>query len=162
MDKVTLAVLDGSHRYALLVKHGFELAPVILCDYDDESIFVGTHIGHRFMFDAKKWISKKHVRATAISGKLYEPRTTRHFFPFRKVDVPTSLQSLKPSNTRSIDHLIADVSGQEEIESNNNYINELQRELVILKAYAEEQACVLGWLKKQNEHIANNEKNKKV
>ena len=162
VDKVTLAVLDGSHRYALLVKHGFELAPVILCDYDDESIFVGTHIGHRFMFDAKKWISKKHVRATAISGKLYEPRTTRHFFPFRKVDVPTSLQSLKPSNTRSIDHLIADVSGQEEIESNNNYINELQRELVILKAYAEEQACVLGWLKKQNEHIANNEKNKKV
>jgi len=154
VDKVTMAVLDGSHRYAFLVRHGYELAPAILCDYDDESIFVGTHLGHRFEFDAKKWISKKHVRATAISGRLYEPRTTRHFFPFRKVDVPTSLHSLKPSEMKSIDHLMAQVSGEEEIVSNNDYIKELRRELEILKTYAEEQTSVLSWLEKQNAFIA--------
>lgn len=154
VDRVTLAVLDGSHRYALLVKHGYALAPVILCDYDDESIFVGTHLGHRFEFDAKKWISKKHVRATAISGQLYEPRTTRHFFPFRKMDVPTSLNTLKPSAMKPIDHLMAHVTGEEEIASNNDYIKELQRELETLKVYAEEQASVLNWLEKQNAFIA--------
>lgn len=155
IDKVTMAVLDGSHRYAFLLKHGCELAPVLLCDYDDESIFVGTHLGHRFEFDSRKWISKKHVRATAISGQLYEPRTTRHFFPFRKVDVPTSLNALNPSNMKEIDHLVAHVSAEEEIASNNDYINELQHELDILKAYSEEQVGVLKWLEKQNAYISN-------
>ena len=82
VDKASHAVLDGSHRYAFLVKHGYRFAPVLLCEYDDESIFVGTHLGHRFEHNNSKWISKKHVRATAISGNLYEPRTTRHFFSF--------------------------------------------------------------------------------
>ncbi len=153
VDKHSMAVLDGSHRYALLVKHGCRLAPVILCDYDDESIFVGNHLGHRFEFDGRKWISKQHVRATAISGKLYEPRTTRHFFPFRKADHPVNIKDLEPSGIRSIEHLTAAVDKDQEIRKNEEYINELHFELSTLKGYMEEQGEVLNWLKKQNEFI---------
>lgn len=150
VDRMSLAVLDGSHRYALLAKHGFRFAPVILVDYDDESIFVGNHLGHRFEHDARRWISKQHVRATAISGKLYEPRTTRHFFPFRKVDMPTRLDELAPAGLVSIDHLVAQVTPAAELSSNEGYISELDQELKILEGYMREQTEVLGWLRKQN------------
>lgn len=154
VDSSSLAVLDGSHRYALLVKHGYRYSPVIMCDYDDESIFVGNHLRHRFEFDERKWISKQHIRATAISGKLYEPRTTRHFFPFRKEDQPTELATLEPSNPKSITHLIASVSKEQEITKNEEYIDELKSEISSLNEYEEEQKEVLIWLMKQNEYIS--------
>lgn len=153
VDRLSMAVLDGSHRYAFLMKHGYRLAPAVLCDYDDESIFVGNHLGHRFEFDQRKWISKQHVRSTAISGNLYEPRTTRHFFPFRKKDHPTDLRSLEPSNPRPIGHLIADVTEGDEIRKNDEYIAELEMELSTLKEYMDEQSGVLKWLVKQNDFI---------
>ncbi len=153
VDKLSMAVLDGSHRYAFLVKYGYGLAPVLLVDYDDESIFVGNHLGHRFEFSDNKWISKQHVRATAISGKLYEPRTTRHFFPFRKKDCLTQLNILEPNGLRSIDHLIAAVSDSEEVAMNEAYMCELQVELVVLTKYIDEQKEVLAWLDKQNTYI---------
>lgn len=153
VDRVTLAVLDGSHRYAFLLKNGYEYAPVLLCEYDDESVFVGTHLGHRFEFDDRKWISKKHVRAVAISGKLYDARTTRHFFPFRKIDHPAELASLGPSSARSIEHLISDVSSEEEVASNKEYIKELEHEVDVLTKYMDEQTAVMDWLRSQNEFI---------
>lgn len=153
VDNLTLAVLDGSHRYAFLLKHGYKYAPVLLCDYDDESIFVGNHLGHRFEFNTQKWITKKHVRATAISGQLYEPRTTRHFFPFRKIDIPTELKLLQITSERSIDHLLIDVTRDQEIKINNQYIDEIQYELQILKSYVNEQTTVISWLKEQNSFI---------
>lgn len=154
VDRVTRAVLDGSHRFAFLVKHGCEQAPVLLCDYDDESIFVGTHLGQRWEFDSSKWISKRHVRATAISGALYAPRTTRHFFPFRKADIPTSLETLRPIGENSIVQLLADASAEAEAWRNREYISEIQRELETLQGYAQEQAAVADWLRRQNEFIA--------
>ncbi len=155
VDKITLAVLDGSHRYAFLLKHGCELAPVLLCDYDDDSVFVGTHLGQRFEYDREKWISKNHVRATAISGKLYEPRTTRHFFPFRKLDMPTEIASLRPSALAGdLGQLISDVSPEQEIIRNNEYIAELQYEVNVLDAYRMEQSTVMNWLLQQNAFIA--------
>lgn len=154
VDRMSMAVLDGSHRYALLAKHGFRFAPAMLVDYDDESIFVGNHLGHRFEHDSRRWISKQHVRATAISGKLYEPRTTRHFFPFRKADMPTRLDTLAPAGLTSIDHLVARVTPADELAMNEGYISELGQELGILEGYMREQTEVLGWLKKQNALIA--------
>ncbi len=153
VDKLTRAVLDGSHRYAFLIKQGYRKAPVVLCDYDDDSIFVGTHLQHRFEFDANNWISKKHVRATAISRDLYEPRTTRHFFPFRKVDQPTSLEQLDKGESASIDHLIFNTSQQDELAKNDLYIEELEYEMAALEAYSREQREVRDWLHAQNAAI---------
>jgi cytidyltransferase-like protein len=153
IDRITRAVLDGSHRYAFLVKHGYQMAPVVECDYDNESIFVGTHLGHRFQHDQSKWISKNHVRATAISGKLYEPRTTRHFFPWRKEDIPTKLEDIVKFESASIDHLVEKVSLDKEYQSNVIYMSELEMEQKILEGYISEQREVLNWLKEQNEFI---------
>lgn len=150
VDRLTLAVLDGSHRYAFLVKHGFEVAPVLLCDYDDESIFVGNHLSHRFTYSDTKWITKKHVRATAISGQLYEPRTTRHFFPFRKTDYLVPLSSLGKKAGRSIKSLCANVDPTDEIFANEAYLDELELELSTLQGYMSEQREVQEWLRKQN------------
>jgi cytidyltransferase-like protein len=152
-DRVTLAVLDGSHRYAFLVKHGYEMAPVLLCDYDDESIFVGNHLLHRFSYSDSKWINKNHVRATAISGELYPPRTTRHFFPFRKIDYPVNLSSLGKSSPNSINSLCMNVSTAEEILANEHYLAELELELATIHDYIREQHDVQKWLRHQNAMI---------
>lgn len=154
VDEVTHAVLDGSHRYAFLVKHGFTESPVVLCNYDDESIFVGTHLQQRFEYDASKWINKKHVRATAVSGNLYEPRTTRHFFPFRKEDIPCELTDLAQDAPQSIDHLMFSTTEEDEIAKNSLYISELEHEMETLQAYIKEQKEVHEWLRKQNQQIA--------
>lgn len=153
VDRVTHAVLDGSHRYAFLLKHGYQHSPAVLCDYDDESIFVGTHLQQRFEYDASKWINKKHVRATSISGDLYEPRTTRHFFPFRKDDMPCELNQLTRGDAQSVDHLLFRTDLKDEIAKNDLYIDELEREMQTLKAYAAEQQEVQDWLKQQNAAI---------
>jgi cytidyltransferase-like protein len=153
VDKLTLAVLDGSHRYAFLVKHGYKTATVILCDYDDESVFVGTHLEHRFKHDPDNWISKKHVRATAISGDLYNPRTTRHFFPFRKIDQPTSLTELEAGPPTDIEYLLYATTPDDEIANNEAYIDELEFELKTLHEYADEQQEVKNWLIQQNADI---------
>lgn len=153
VDKHTHAILDGSHRYGFLLKHGYQIAPALLCDYDDESIFVGTHLAHRFEFDNQKWITKQHVRATAVSGQLYEPRTTRHFFPFRKVDIPTELSDLGPKEERCIDHLIANIDPDQELHSNRGYITEIEQELAVLASYRKEQLATMRWLEDQNEFI---------
>jgi hypothetical protein len=150
VDRVTLAVLDGSHRYAFLRKHGFSKAPIIACDYDDESIFVGNHLSHRFEFDVTKWLTKSHVRATAVSGKLYPARTTRHFFPFRKKKVPIPLEQLGKGLSESIETLYSDNSLEEELDANIEYIHEINQEMEMLASYIKEQKGVKKWLEMQN------------
>ena len=153
VDRLTMAVLDGSHRYAFLKKNQFRLAPVILVDYDDESIFVGNHLAHRFDLTETKWITKAHVRATAMSGDLYPPRTTRHFFPFRKHDLPASLGKLGRGSEVDISHLFGETTLEAELASNQEYIAELVEERKILEEYAREQSEVMEWLSMQNESI---------
>ncbi len=153
VDSVSGAVLDGSHRYAFLIKHGCHLAPAYLCDYDDEAIFVGNHLQHRFAHDQLKWINKKNVRSVAFSGHLYPPRTTRHFFPFRKVERPVNLEDLKPGDRCNIDHLLASTSPEAQIEMNENYIKEIEAEISHMRVYIKEQEDVKAWLQFQNTQI---------
>ena len=51
IDKKYNIVLDGSHRYAFLLKFGYKKAPVIKVNYDDETIFVGNDLKHRYLID---------------------------------------------------------------------------------------------------------------
>jgi nicotinamide mononucleotide adenylyltransferase len=153
VDVHTHAVLDGSHRYAFLLKYGFEFAPVIMVDYDDESIFVGNYLSHRFVHDNKKVLTKFHVRRAAITGTLLPARTTRHFFPFRKEDVPTSLSDLAQAAHRDISHLLEDSDQSGEIKANQGYIDEIKDELGAIAAYCREQEEVMAWLEQQNASI---------
>jgi hypothetical protein len=89
---------------------------------------------------------------TAHSGKLFHPRTTRHFFPFRKPRIDFKFNHTLQSTT-SIDYLISSNSKVDELKLNLDYINEIEVEIGKIQAYLEEQLRVKEWLKIQNEFI---------
>jgi nicotinamide mononucleotide adenylyltransferase len=137
-DVKTGTVLDGSHRYAYLLKKGFKEAPVYWADYDDENIRVGTHLSHRFLIDGSSGITKHACRQRALSGLLFTPRTTRHFFTFRKTDISLPLSSLKIGEPVDISHLVADVGVVDEIQHNEHYIAEIDEEVETIVRYLSE------------------------
>ena len=91
-DKETGIVLDGSHRYVYFLKNGFKTVPVCWVNYNDENIRVGSKLLHRFLIDDELKISKAECRSRGLTGKLFPPRTTRHFFSFRKEDIVLKYQ----------------------------------------------------------------------
>lgn len=151
-DKYNI-VLDGSHRYAFLVKYGFKYAPVISIKYDDESIFVGNHLKHRFLKDENLVISKSEVIYRGLNEKLFDARTTRHFFPFRKIDHTVSLENLIQGDQKDISYLLQNISLDEEILKDMNYISEIDDELNVLSSYVKEQEDVKAYLSYQIEEM---------
>lgn len=149
VDRRNGIVLDGSHRYAYLMQEGYRLAPVVLVDYEDEAIFVGNHLKHRFVKDNDFRISKKEVVRRALSGDLFPPRTTRHFFPFRKEDWPVALEKLERGAPRSIDSLIEKCSLQTELELDRRYIEEIDEEIEIIREYLNEEKETREYLLRQ-------------
>lgn len=151
-DKYNI-VLDGSHRYAFLVKYGYKYAPVVKVNYSDESVFVGNHLRHRFIKDHKFMISKSEVVSRGVNEQLFEARTTRHFFPFRKKDYPTLLHVLQPGQKHDISYLLEDLSLAEEIAEDLDYIEEIDDELTVLGSYMQEQREVKEYLNLQIESM---------
>lgn len=139
-------VLDGSHRYAFLLKHGFKYAPVVVVNYEDDSIFVGNHLKHRYLRDEKFLISKSEVVSRALNENLFNARTTRHFFPFRKIDYPVNLNQLENGTLKNIDYLIEKCSIEDEMQADREYIEELNMELSVIDSYIEEQIGVKNYL----------------
>lgn len=149
-DKHTGIILDGSHRYAFFLGHGYDTVPVRWVDYDDENMRVGTHLAHRFEIDGDTNISKDEVRERGLSGNLYSPRTTRHFFPFRKEQGHISLDECARSlEERDIQHLLPDVSIDDEIKHNEGYLQELDQELETIKEYLQEAESTRAYLTSQ-------------
>ncbi|MEG0498197.1 MAG: hypothetical protein RR541_09405 [Carnobacterium sp.] len=149
VDQKFKVVLDGSHRYAFLLKYGFKFAPVIFIDYSDESIFVGNHLKHRYLRDNSFTINKSVVIEKALHEQLLDARTTRHFFPFRKEDFIVSLERLEQGKERNIDFLIQDIPIEKEIAIDEAYIKELDEEIEILQAYEDEQRGIKKYLTNQ-------------
>jgi L-serine kinase (ADP) len=80
VDKKTLVILDGHHRWNALKRLGFNSCPVCLVDYNDDAVKVECwQKGDR--------ISKADVISAGLSGKLMEPKTSKHEIPGR----PTGL-----------------------------------------------------------------------
>lgn len=147
-------VLDGSHRHVFLAMEGFKLVPVYYVDYNNPHILVGTVLSHRFLVEDPMDISKEEVIERGLSGNLFPPRTTRHFFPFRKterIDVP--LSDLKKGKPIDMSDHIADVDIQEEIDHNKNYIKEIEEETDIIIHYMEEGRKTKKYLCKQVEEL---------
>ncbi|NQU87009.1 MAG: hypothetical protein HQ541_14730 [Mariniphaga sp.] len=138
-DTNTGVILDGSHRYVFFRKYGFINVPVKLVDYNDENIRVGSSLIHRHLVDENNIISKKEVIKRGVSGNLFPPRTTRHFFPFRKnefINIP--LKELEKNIPRDVSQFIADVDIQYEINHNRMFIKEIEHEFEELIRYMEE------------------------
>ena len=149
VDKETGIILDGSHRYAYFLKRGFKTVPVHWIDYDDENIRVGTHLSHRFFIEGNINISKSECKKRALKGNLFPPRTTRHFFPFRKIDIALPLDQLKKGVVEDVTHLVADVDISEEIAHNEKYINEINEEVKVIVNYLSEVSQTEAYLMEQ-------------
>jgi len=152
-DKKTGTIMDGSHRYVYLLKNGYKEVPTYWADYDDEDVRVGTNLSHRFFVDGSTGITKEECRQRALEANLFSPRTTRHFFPFRKVDISLSLDQLKKGESVDVQHLISEADVSEEIEHNKKYINEINGEVEIVIQYLEEVLQTKRYLLKQIEHM---------
>lgn len=150
-DKKTGTILDGSHRYAFLYGEGYEFAPVKWVDYLDENIRVGTSLSDRFLIEGELQISKQECLRRSLSGDLFYPRTTRHFFTFRKSDISARLLDLQQGDVRPVDHLCAEIGIKEEIAHNNKYLEEIDEELKILSSYIAEMVESRNYLSKQVE-----------
>jgi cytidyltransferase-like protein len=137
-DKKTGTILDGSHRYVYFLKKGYKELPVHYIDYDNEDVRVGTHLCHRFFIDGATDISKRECVERAFSGNLFSPRTTRHFFTFRKRDISLSLEQLAKGNPVNVDHLVAKVDISDEIAHNENFIREIDEEIKLIIQYLSE------------------------
>lgn len=88
-DEATRVVLDGHHRLAALKRLGCRLVPAILIDYLRPDVRVGT------WRDGEEPPRKDEVVRHALDGKLYPPKTTRHFFPWRLREEPVRLDDLR-------------------------------------------------------------------
>lgn len=149
VDKDNLIVLDGSHRHVFLLMHGFVEAPVIKVDYSDPHVRVGSHLKHRFLDDGNITITKEEVITRALNGILFPPRTTRHFFPFRKDNIDMPLDDLKRGPPRDMSKHIAKVDIQKEIKHNYKYISEIDEETKEIMNYLAEQDITKSYLKRQ-------------
>lgn len=154
VDQKTGVVLDGSHRYVFFLQYGYKTVPVRWVDYDSEDVRVGTHLTHRHIITGPTHISKKEVRERGLSGNIYPPRTTRHFFPFRKTDeVHVPLSSLEKGEPIDARHLIATVDVDYEIHHNRKFIREIEDEIDELISYLDEVRRTKYYLKKQIEEM---------
>lgn len=88
-DAATLVVLDGHHRLEALRRLGCKRAPVMLVDYQRPDIRVGA------WRHGETAPTKDEVLLQAQAGKLFPPKTTRHFFPWRFQESPVPLADLQ-------------------------------------------------------------------
>jgi len=154
VDKNTGIVLDGSHRYIFFLQQGYKTVPVHYVDYQDEHIRVGTHLLHRHLIVGKTDISKAEVVERGLSGQVFPPRTTRHFFPFRKIDdMNLPLSSLEKGEPQKVDELIEPVGTEEEIKHNEGFIREIEQEMDELVNYMYEARQVKSYLQFQVEEM---------
>jgi len=153
-------VLDGSHRHVFFLMEGYEYAPVCYVNYSDPHIRVGTHLMHRHVIKGQLNISKAEVIRRGITGDLYPPRTTRHFFPFRKSEAEIPLRKLGQMEPRDVSEHIFDCNIDDEITHNKKYINEIEEEIDEVIRYLEEIRLTKTYLNEQIK-LMNNWKNLK-
>lgn len=88
-DAKSLVILDGHHRYEALKRLGCRRVPVMLVDYHRADIRVST------WREGESPPEKDEVIAQALVGKLFPPKSTRHFFPWKFAEHPVPLAHLR-------------------------------------------------------------------
>ena len=74
VDRTTMTILDGHHRYNAGLRLGLTSVPAIVVDYlEDESISVEAWYPQK-----RHSVSKQDVLAAAIGSKLMPPKSSRH------------------------------------------------------------------------------------
>jgi hypothetical protein len=139
-DERTGVILDGMHRWLALKSLGFTLIPTILVDaLNNPGIRVGTRRIHRYTGDADGKVTIEKVVSAGLSGRLMEPRSTRHFFPFskfQKVNYPLSL--LKRDVPQNISRYLSTMDSKESSFAIEDWLSEISEELDFLARRKEE------------------------
>ena len=91
VDRESLVILDGHHKWTAGKKLGLGRVPVVMVDYlDDVTVEVGV-----WPDCGRDSISKNDVLRMGKSEDVYPPKTSRHSFPFRIPSIKIPLEELK-------------------------------------------------------------------
>jgi hypothetical protein len=91
VDRDSLVILDGHHKWTAARLLGLDRVPVLMVDYLlDESVNVGVWPGC-----GRESITKDEVLEMGASEGVFPPKTSRHVFPFRIPTIRIPLEELK-------------------------------------------------------------------
>jgi hypothetical protein len=133
-DEKTRVILDGMHRWLVLKSLGYESLPVMLVDaLMKPAIRVGRRRIHRYESDFRGEISVEHVISTGLSGRLMQPRSTRHFFPFQKLQlINYPLNLIKKGAPCDVSPYLAKTTPEECNVAIRDWLEEISEELEFL------------------------------
>ena len=78
VDRKTLVILDGHHRYNSSKLLGWVSTPAYLVNYNNKNIRVGS-------WRKNLIVTKAQVLQAGLTGSLLKPKTSRHFVPLNKL-----------------------------------------------------------------------------
>ena len=132
-DEETHVILDGMHRWLALKSLGYTYIPTILVTaFQRSAIRVGKRRIHRYQVDFDEDITIDRVIATGLSGKLMPPRSTRHFFPFSKLQlINRPLHQLKKGAPSDVSSYLANMTEECKM-SIGQWLSEISEELDFL------------------------------
>jgi hypothetical protein len=133
-DEETRVILDGMHRWLALKSLGYKYIPTLLVQaFQRSTIRVGTRRIHRYQVDLNEKVTIDKVIASGLSGKLLPPRTTRHFFPFSKLQlINRPLRELMKGAPTDVSRYLANMTEEESKAAIGQWLSELSEELDFL------------------------------
>ena len=91
VDRKTGTILDGHHRTKVAVRMELKCLPCVLVDYlEDDGISVSV-----WPNSGRDSIQKEEVVEAALSGNLFEPKTSRHMLSDRLPPISVPLARLQ-------------------------------------------------------------------
>jgi len=134
-DEKTNVILDGMHRWLALKSLGYTQIPVLHVNiFQNTQIRIGRRRVHRYIGNSNSPITAENVVKAALSGKLMEPRTTRHFFPFLKPPkINHPLNALEKREPQDVSKYLAEMTPEESLKAIKGWLEEISEELEFLK-----------------------------
>jgi hypothetical protein len=139
-DEKTMVILDGTHRWLALKSLGCTLIPAILVNArQDSRIRIGTRRIHRYQYDSNPKITADNVISAALEGRLMEPKSTRHFFPFSKFQqINYPLKQLGGRDLQDVSEYLAKTTEKKSKAAFEQWLKEISEELEFLTGAREE------------------------
>jgi hypothetical protein len=139
-DEKTHVILDGMHRWLALKSLGYTLMPVILVDaLNNPKIRVGRRRIHQYLNNSGEEVTIEKIISSGLSGCLMKPRSTRHFFPFSKLQqINYPLHLLKKHAPQDVSKYLAKMTREECSLAIKEWLEEISEELDFLMKRKEE------------------------
>ena len=91
VDRGSMVILDGHHKWTAAKSLGLARVPVILVDYlVDEGVLVDV-----WPDCGRESIAKTEVLEMGVSGDVFPPKTSRHTLPFKIPSIRIPLSELE-------------------------------------------------------------------